>query len=175
MESLLLDDVGYTDYGQFDLVWSDDGGFDGNGDRFFAKQINGLVGAADPHGVYIHLARRSGGSRVRIVLLPGPPTALDERYEDVVEVSTTVPDGATPRLMSWASETSEAMPQLTPGTYRLRVSAYGRDAGHQQEFAPGIVDEYLVQVWAADLAPDEILRSGSQDAAYRHEQMGGPR
>jgi hypothetical protein len=57
-----MDQTVDTDYGQFDLVWTEAGGFDGNFDRFFAGQVNGLVGASDPDGVYVNLARRSGGS-----------------------------------------------------------------------------------------------------------------
>lgn len=63
MERVLLDRVISTDYGQFDLIWTDDGGFDGDDERFFADQCNGLVGAGDPKGVYVNLARRSGARR----------------------------------------------------------------------------------------------------------------
>lgn len=63
MERVLADEIIETDYGQFDLVWSADGGFDGEADRFFANQVNGLVGAADQNGVYVNLARRSGVAR----------------------------------------------------------------------------------------------------------------
>ena len=73
MERVLLDDIIRTDYGQFDIGWSEGAGFDGNWDRFFNGQVNGLVGAADPGGVYINLARTIGGSRIRIVLLDGAP------------------------------------------------------------------------------------------------------
>jgi len=38
VERVLLDQIIETDYGQFDLVWSQSGGFDGNFDRFFAGQ-----------------------------------------------------------------------------------------------------------------------------------------
>lgn len=109
MAQVLLDEVVHTDYGQFDLLWSADAaGFDGDAARFFTGQVNGLVGAADGRGVYVDLARRSGGSHVKIVLLdaePELPVAVDD---DVVEVSTTVPDAAAPRWSSWAAETSGA-------------------------------------------------------------------
>jgi hypothetical protein len=51
MERVLLDEVIHTDYGQFDIVWSHQAGFDGNWNRFFKGQVNGLVGAADVGGV----------------------------------------------------------------------------------------------------------------------------
>jgi hypothetical protein len=75
MERVLLDEVITTDYGQFDLVWSGVG-FDGDVDKFFRGQVNGLVGAADSEGVYINLARRSGGSRLRISWTGAEPPLL---------------------------------------------------------------------------------------------------
>jgi hypothetical protein len=83
MERVLLDEVIYTSYGQFDLIWADGGGFDGNFDRFFAGQANGLVGAADPDGVYINLARYGGGSRVRLVVHDAQPPLPSPEFEDV--------------------------------------------------------------------------------------------
>lgn len=104
MERELLDQVIYTDYGQFDLVWSVGAGFDGYWERFFAGQVNGLVGASHPGGVYLNLGRRSGGSSVRIVLLEVPPVDLDPSWEDVVEVSTTVPPDAEACWVTWGGE-----------------------------------------------------------------------
>jgi hypothetical protein len=176
MERVLLDEIVHTDYGQFDLVWSDGTGFDGNWDRFFEGQANGLVGAADPGGVYISLARRSGGSRVRIVLLDGEPALPPSYYEDVVEVSTTIPDGAEPSWQAWGGPYgSGEIAGLTPGTYRMRVSAHGRDAGSRDEFAEGVVDSYLVELWPSSIAADAILRVGSRDAQYWHREIGGRR
>jgi hypothetical protein len=51
VKQILIDQVIDTDYGQLDLVWTEDGGFDGDFDRFFAGQVNGLVGASDAAGV----------------------------------------------------------------------------------------------------------------------------
>jgi hypothetical protein len=78
MERVLVDKIVETDYGQFDLVWSEDGGLTGDADRFFASQVNGLVGAGDLNGVHVNLARRSGGSRVRVTLLDGAPNDPDD-------------------------------------------------------------------------------------------------
>jgi hypothetical protein len=168
---VLLDEVIDTDYGQLDLVYSDDGGFDGVVERFFSGQVNGLVGAADPHGVYLHFGRRSGGSRLRIVLLDSAP-ADDPRWEDVVEVSTTVPPPGLVRWMSWAGETSGELGSLAPGPYRVRVSARGRDAGAEDEFADEVVDFYLVELWPAPHAADAVIRTQSENAAYWHREWG---
>lgn len=84
MPRLLMDEVVETDYGQLDLVWSEEGGFDGDADRYFAGQVNGLVGGGDANGVYFHLGRRSGGSHVQVVLLDslhrGSPKSLGKTW-----------------------------------------------------------------------------------------------
>lgn len=171
---VLLDEVIQTDYGQFDVVWSEGLGFDGDFDRFFAGQVNGLVGAASGEGVYLNLARRSGGSSMRIVLLDAAPP-LDEAYEDVVEVSATVPADTEVSWMNWAGESQGELEGIAPGSYRLRVSARGRDAGADGEFADGVVDSYLVEIWPAAPALDSIVRVGSGEARYWHREVGGRR
>lgn len=169
----LLDGVVETDYGQFDLYWSPDYiGYDGSDDRYFAGQVNGLVGAGDPGGVYVTLARRSGGSSVRIVLHDIEPP-LTEEWEDVVEVSTLVAEDAQPGWGTWAQESGGRL-AIPPGDYRLRVSARGRDAGRGDgEFADDVVDFYLLELWPAPATEDLIVRSGSKDARYWHRQRGG--
>ena len=48
VERLLLDEVFETDYGQFDLLWGADFGFDRDFARAFKGQVNGLVGWPAP-------------------------------------------------------------------------------------------------------------------------------
>lgn len=174
MERVLLDEVVDTDYGQLDLVYDDEGGFDGEADRFFAGQVNGWVGAADPHGVYVCLARRSGGSQVRVCLLDGPPDD-DPSWEDVVEVSTRVPDGAQVAWTSWAGGSGGLLDGVPAGDLRVRVSARGRDAGADGELEDEVVDSYLIELWPAPGAPDEIVRTTSENAAYWHREWGSRR
>lgn len=171
---VLYDDVLETFYGQLDIVWDESGGFDGDYDRFFTGQANGLVGAADAHGVYIGLARFSGGSPVRIVLEEDEPVVDATAWEDVVEVSTVVPDGAAPAWTTWAGEDRGDL-DLPPGSYRVRVSARGRDDGAADEFAEGPVDFYLVEFWPAPAAPDAVVRTTSENAAYWHAEVGSRR
>jgi hypothetical protein len=172
VERVLLDRVVRTDYGQFDLIWTYTGGFDGSFDRFFAAQVNGLVGASDADGVYLHFARRSGGSPVRIVLLDVAPSDEDASWEDVVEVSFTLPEGREMRWCSWAGETSGALSGIPSGSYRLRVCATGRDEGRDNEFSEELLDAYLLQLWPAPAQPDAVLRVGSKDARYWHREVG---
>lgn len=171
---ILFEDVVHTDYGQFDIIWAPDSiGFDGEADRFFAGQVNGLVGAAAKGSVYLVLGRRSGGSRVSISLLADEPALDTETWEDIVEVSITLEEGCAPRWATWAGESGGPL-TIAPGSYRMRVSARGRDAGHAGEFLDEIVDAYLIELWATP-RPDEIVHTTSASAAYWHEAWGSRR
>ena len=174
MTRVLFDGVVHTDYGQLDLLWGQGVGFDGDLDRWFAGQVNGLVGAAPGDGLYLNLARRSGGSPVRITLEDDAPGPADDPWEDVVEVSVTVPPGSDARWSTWANETRGTL-DLAPGTYRVRVSARGRDAGRAGELVDGPVDEYLLQLWEAPDEVDAVIRSTSANAAYWHREVGSRR
>jgi hypothetical protein len=174
VERVLLDEVIQTDSGQLDLSWGEDGCFDGDFDRSYQGQVNGLVGAALPKGVHVNLARRSGGSPVRMVLLDAHAGSDDGQWEDVVEVSITLPEGHKVALSTWAGENTGTI-DIPPGSYRLRVSAKGRDEGHAGEFAEGTVDDYLLQLWTAPWQPDAILRTGSDDARDWHQEVGSRR
>lgn len=55
------------------------------------------------------------------------------------------------------------------------MSAHGRDTGHNDEFAEGVVDHYLVQLWPAPPERDEIVRVGSSSARYWHAECGSRR
>lgn len=173
MARVLLDRIIRTEDGQFDLIWGGEG-FDGAFERFFAGQVNGLVGAADPGGIYINLARRSGGSAVVIRVNGTAPALSGPDWQDVVEVSAEIPSRSRPGWSSWAGETSGEL-DLAPGRYRVRVSASGRDAGAVGELADGVVDRYQIDFWPAPAQKDEIIRVGSEDAAYWHAEIGTPR
>lgn len=172
----LFDDVVYTDFGMFDLVWADGGGFDGSANKVFRGQVNGFVGAADPRGLFLNLARKSGGSHVRIVLLDAAPGSPPPNAEDVVEVSVRIPDGSVVEWRTWAGERSGPVTGLGPGDYRVRVSARGMDRGRTRvaDDQP-VADHYLVEFWPAEPTPDEILRVGSESAWYWHRAWGSRR
>ncbi|RZU72175.1 hypothetical protein EV384_0519 [Micromonospora kangleipakensis] len=172
MSEELLNQVVYTDYGQLTLEWGEEI-WDGDADRFFKDQQNGLVGAAVSGNVVILLARRSGGSAVRIVLKASEPRANAD-WEDVLEASFDLPPGRVMRWSTWAGESGGSL-AVPPGQYRLRASAVGRDAGVQNEFADEVADRYLLELWPAPAAPDAVLRVGSDDARRWHQTWGSRR
>ena len=171
---VLLDQVVHTSYGQFTLEWGDSGdAWDGNADRFFADQQNGWIGAAVEGTVVVVLARYGGGSAMRIELWPEePPT--DASWEDCVEVSTTVGPGDVVGWGTW-DWTESGKLALSPGSYRLRANARGRDAGHAGEFDPEVVDFYLLQFWPAPPTVDAVVRTTSIDAAGWNDGWGSRR
>ncbi|WP_368498792.1 hypothetical protein [Herbiconiux sp. A18JL235] len=171
MRSVLMDALVFTNYGQFEIVQAAEG-FDGGADRFFAGQENGWVAAAVPGVLYLPLARWGGGSSVRVEHWTEEPPLED--WEDIVEVSTTFRSGEPIVWMTWGGDVGGTL-DLPPATYRVRVNARGRDAGHDGEFAEGIVDHYLLQFWPAPPAPDRVLKTTSANAAYWNREWGGRR
>jgi hypothetical protein len=79
---VLLDQVIDTDYGQLDLVWDEEAGFDGDWDRSFAAQVNGLAGAGEDGGA---LDLPPGAYRVRVGARGRDAGAEDELADDVVD------------------------------------------------------------------------------------------
>jgi hypothetical protein len=172
MPDVLLDQVVFTDYGQFSLEWGEDM-WDGDADRFFASQENGWVAAAVADVVHVIMARRYGGSSVRVESWADEPE-LEPGWEDCVEVSLAIPTGAEARWATWAGEDGGPL-DLPEGTSRLRVSARGRDAGRGDPEDGEVVDFYLLQLWPAPTAPDAIVKVGSSDADYWNREFGGRR
>lgn len=173
---VLLDRDISTDYGLFEIVWHD-GTVSDDTDAVFSRQVNGIVGAASSKGVYMHFGQRSGATRVHMVLSGRSPgdIRLESEWEDVVEVSFTVPTGADPRWVTWGGESSGDLPDLRPGTYRMRASERGRDLGQREGRADdddGVVDFFFLQIWPQPTEPDAILRVGSEDARYFHREWG---
>lgn len=158
-----------TNYGLFDITWGDEPRSDDLASTF-RGQHNGLVGAADPRAIHFVLARRSGGSAIRIELLPSAPPPPAAEWEDVVEVSATVPADNHPRWLTWSDMDYGDLGALPAGPYRIRTSALGRDQAVDDEFAERCLDCYLIQLWPAPLEPDRIVRIGSENAASYHGQ-----
>lgn len=152
----------HTQYGIFDICWVDPSvGLDWN--TAWAGHRNRMVGAAADFGVAMFFSSWLG-AQASIELLEDQPAQIPQEWEDVVEVSTTIPQGVEPFWMTFAGESAGPLP-IPAGTWRLRVSAQGRDvipvAPSDDEEEPPPLDRYLIQLWPAPPAPEEILRQRS--------------
>jgi hypothetical protein len=86
----------------------------------------------------------------------------------VVEVFFTN-GGDQALLMKWAGE--RTFPLAIPrGSYRVRYCARGMDAARKQDtlLEGPPIDSYCLIFWAAEPAPDRIVRQTSHYAEYWH-------
>lgn len=95
---------------------------------------------------------------------------MEQSWEDVVEVSFTTP---TPQvlLMGWGGGSRATLPLGAVGTFRVRYSARGMDAGRAADTRGAgepELDRYALQFWAPPAA-DLVVRQASEIAAYWHE------
>lgn len=164
MTRTLFDQIVMTDYGHFAIIIADDDPTDGDIDSLFRGQHNGWVGAVLPGIVHVNLAKSFGGSSMTIELHDERPQ--DPDWEDCVEVSCVVPQGANVRCVPWDPDAEGEVIYLPAGKYRLRASARGRDAGGAKNGAPEIVDFYLLQLWPAEPSTDTVIRSTSRNSNY---------
>ncbi|MBW8792604.1 MAG: hypothetical protein JF597_03125 [Streptomyces sp.] len=155
-----------TDFGQFDLLWGDETDYlVGCPVDWDDGHVNGFVGAGNPHGLHLCMARPHGASPVVIELHAEEPAVPPPSFEDVVEVSIVIPPEARVTWFSWGGETSGELPTVPGGSYRVRVCCQGRDeAAGEVDIAEAVIDLYVIQLWLAPPAPENIVRIGTEDA-----------
>jgi hypothetical protein len=125
----------------------------------YAGQPTGLVGARRAGALSMRTGTHTGRVPVRVEAHPRRP-GIPGGWEDVVEVPF-VPAGVRYRLQAFDSGEDLTIP-LDVG--RARWCADRLDDAHQ---APADEpDRYLLQLWPAPAAPVEVVRAGSQQAAY---------
>jgi len=103
----------------------------------------------------------------------GSPPELDRSWEEIVETSFLA--RLPVALYQWGEASGQPLP-LTAGQYRARYSARGMQAGNDQDTLVGdvpTVDEYLLQLWPAPAAPDQVIRQTSEVSAYWHNFAAG--
>ena len=146
-------------------VISDDDRFIDGFERSTDGQANGLCGAATPGLLYLITGLHTGDVGFTVEVHDARPP-VPGGWEDVVEASFR-PLTAGVSLCQWAAEERWPLP-LDVADYRVRYCATGMDEGAGEPDTDDIVDRYLLQFWPAAPAPDEILRQGSEHAAYWH-------
>lgn len=134
-------------------------------------QRNGLCGATTPGQLSFVTGLHTGHVRFAIEWSDSKP-AIDDVWEEVVEVPVVI---SQHELVLSAFEDSRVVQVPTTGPHRARFNAVGMDEGNAQDTAapgePG-PDRYLLQLWPAPAAPDEIVRQTSVIAGiwHRHAQ-----
>ncbi|NKY38624.1 hypothetical protein HGA02_03525, partial [Cellulomonas septica] len=130
-------------------------------------QRNGLCGAAFPGALSFVVGLHTGSVPVRIELHDDAPPP-DPDWEDVVEASVTPVEGEPYALTSFGA--AEPLDLPTARSLRARWSAHGMDEAHQggPEDGEPPLDRYLLQLWPAPPAADEVVRCGSGMARYWH-------
>ncbi|MGI3780335.1 MAG: hypothetical protein ACRYG2_06110 [Janthinobacterium lividum] len=137
-----------------------------------AHQRNGLAGGAQTGFVDLVVGTHSGAVPLRIELHRKVPR-LDERWDEIVEVSCD--------LRGRRLEVSAFDSWLDPlkvrqnGPHRVRYSALRFDDEDGRSHREAVLDRYLVQLWPAPMAPDEVIKVTSERAASWHELDPGAR
>ncbi|GAB4054554.1 hypothetical protein [Catellatospora paridis] len=148
----------HVHYGQYSLF---DGDHDA-GPEWESLEAGGVGVIGIEAGSALLLTKRHTGDVALTVAYAEAEPALDESYDDVVEIDF-VAEAQSLRLTTWHEEEFE-LPDLPagPGNYRLRY--HGRQTGDLAPEPAGmdeIVDEYLLQIWPAMPSPSRVVRSTS--------------
>lgn len=165
MVTVLFDEQVHVHYGFINLQ-PDDAEVELDHTSSRGGQANGLCGATFPGQLHMVTGLHTGLVPLRIELHPiQPPVPL--QWEDVVEVPFTATPGSY--WLSTFDEWHEIA--ILPGTYRVHWCANGMDQAHDGTRMDGepALDRYLLQLWPAPLAPDAVIRLGSQSAASWHQ------
>ncbi|MGI6869719.1 hypothetical protein [Amycolatopsis sp. 3B14] len=166
--TLLFEGELHVHYGQFYVESRTGEFFDGLTDAR-GGQSNGLCGAAVPGLLFLTTGLHTGNVDLTVEVLDGP-APVGEDWEEVVEVSFR-PQTVAVRLVQWAGEASWPL-DLEPVDYRVRYCASGLDRARAKDTrlsGEPPLDRYLLQLWPAPPAADEVVRETSATAAYWHE------
>lgn len=132
----------------------------------FGYRFNGLVSA---HGslAIVRTGTPFGYVRLTIEPLGSEPELRTADWDEVVDVSLWFEElGA---VTTEGCEGLENAPPLaaTPGDYRIRVHARGRDRGHERgTVLDSPVEEHLVQAWPAPPAAEVCHKLTDAYGAY---------
>lgn len=136
-------------------------------DECFGGQQNGLCGGAVPGCLFLITGLHTGTVGFVVELHDQPP-ALDDSWEEVVEVSFRPAGEAS--LVGWAGEWERPL-ELIETDYRVRYCGRGMDVGHaadtRMDDEPEL-DHYLLQLWPGPPGPDRVVKQTSATAAYWH-------
>lgn len=133
----------------------------------FARQVNGLLGAALAGALVLTTGAAVGDVQVRVVLHGGEPP-LQPGWQDVVEASF-VPTGAEVIFTTLAFTTS-CLFTLPAPSYRACWSGCGMGDDYDGAVGPqdAVVNVFELALWPAPTAPDAVLRAESERGRSAH-------
>ncbi|BCW11501.1 hypothetical protein NtRootA4_25650 [Arthrobacter sp. NtRootA4] len=142
-------------------------------DPVAALQASRAGGAQQPFRITLfHTGINSGPVAMTVDVLDSRPEPVLEGWEDVHEVSTTLPAGRV--AAGGPMEELTALGEIgtdEAGDYRIRVSAVGRDAAPDLVSSTA-VEEYLVQMWPETVSPPRVLSATSEQGQYWASRLG---
>jgi hypothetical protein len=138
---------------------------------------NGLVGVLGDGAACVCTGTLTGYVRLTVLTAQEPPAVDVDAWDEIVEVSVIVPSGRfRPAPPEGALLTNLA--SAGQGTYRLRVHARGRDAGHRADTVHNldeISEEHLIVAWPdQDRKPETIIQTRDTFGAHLREHPSDP-
>ena len=152
-------------YGQAYVLPSDMYGLDLNDS--FAKQENGLCGAATTGALFLITGQHTGDVGFALDIAEAAPS-IDDKWEEIVEVPLKI-FRTEIHLQIWGGEKICKLP-LAPGWYRARYCAFDMQLGQESDGDDGIVDQYYLVIWPEDPPKkDKAIKVTSEIARYWHD------
>jgi hypothetical protein len=121
---------------------------------------NGLVWVNEEgDGAIVMTGMIDGELTVAVDLLDSEPATDLAAWDDVVEVTMTVPDTAMWIRGPESTEGEIALPEAPAGqgSFRVRVHVRGRDQSREEQYSEardGSAEEHLILIWSAPPAPE---------------------
>ncbi|MGK5545796.1 hypothetical protein ACSNOH_13845 [Streptomyces sp. URMC 127] len=151
--------------------------------------------AAGTDGALVITGTDHGEISIGVELWSGAPPVDDTAWEDIAEDSYTATGAAQVHNVEGRPAGLPDLAWSGPGTYRMRVSVRGRDLGADDDGGgyddggyddggaydggadarrTGPVEEHLIQVWPAPVAPPQALKLTDElGETWRSEAAGG--
>lgn len=163
---VLFDDTLFVHYGFVFLSPTDEE--DADLDESLRGQVNGLLGAGTGQALALITGTHTGDVPLRVEWYDAEPP-IGDVWEDVVEASVDI---ASTDMRLAAFDDARVIQLPATGAHRVRLCAVGFEAARRDEDLDNgrVPDRYLLQLWAAPMAGDSIVRVSGPAAQYWHDE-----
>jgi len=128
------------------------------------EEIPNAMAAGGDGAVSIVTGTDMGPVDVAVQVLNSAPVVDVDAWDEVVEVSVTTAEEL--HLLAWDfSPPEDDVPPLatTPGSYRVRVHARGRDRAHAAgPVVEEALEQHLIQIWPAAVGAEQVLKASDE-------------